>query len=208
MRRLRFLLTSGPTREPLDPVRYLSNYSTGTMGRYLASAIRRRGHALTWVRCPQDVETTAQLLKRLQALIVKQDVLVMAAAVCDVRPARTASSKIKKAGLKALILKQNPDVMATLARRKRTRQTFVGFALESSRLKENALQKLDKKGMDLILVQRVTSHIKPFGDARIGGAIYASEGVGTPLFRASKARVAGQLIRRAEALAFEKLRVA
>src|SRR3989338_3246555 len=96
MKKVRFLIASGPTREPLDPVRYLSNYSTGTMGRFLAAEAKKRHHAVDWVECPRDAETAIELQTQLQKRLPKSDVLIMVAAVCDVRPHRVSGIKIKK----------------------------------------------------------------------------------------------------------------
>lgn len=203
-KKLRFLLASGPTREPLDPVRYLSNYSTGTMGRHLAQAIRRRGHRLTWVESPKDAETARALLVRLKHELPKNDVLVMASAVCDVRPAGVSTLKIKKGGLKALRLVENPDILQTLARSKKPSQVFVGFALESTQVQANAIGKLKRKKLELILAQKVTAKQAPFGEGRIEAAAYSADGKSRHFAKASKAAIAGYLVGRAEAIARQK----
>lgn len=204
-RKLRFLLASGPTREPLDPVRYLSNYSTGVMGRCLADAIRRRGHQLTWVRSPEDAETANDLLARLRRELPRHDVLVMATAVCDVRPAKASALKIKKGGLKVIRLVENPDVLRELSGQKKLAQTFVGFALESTKVRANAIGKLKKKGLELILAQRVTFKKSPFGDTRLEATAYTAQGGELHFRQATKAQIAGKLIHAAEAIAALKL---
>ena len=93
---LRAVVTAGPTREPLDPVRFISNYSTGVMGKYLVEAAKKRGHAVEWIKCPEKAKTALDLQKKLNSLLHKNDVLIMAAAVSDVRPASLSSDKIKK----------------------------------------------------------------------------------------------------------------
>ena len=93
-KKIRFLIASGPTREPLDPVRYLSNYSTGTMGKYLAESAKKAGHKVTWVECPNKIETADELEIELKKLLPKNDVLIMAAAVCDVKPKKFSLLKI------------------------------------------------------------------------------------------------------------------
>lgn len=198
---LRFLVVSGPTREPLDPVRYLSNYSTGVMGSELVAAVRRRGHKLTWVRCPEMAESARDLLKLLKKQILKHDVLVMAAAVCDVRPCSVASGKIKKGGLSTICFVPNPDVLATLGRLKRRGQVFVGFALESSNVFQNAQNKLKTKNLELILAQKVNSNIKPFGKTSVNAVLLNNYGGRTDLPAASKAKIAALLIRESERLA-------
>lgn len=198
------LLTSGPTREPLDPVRYLSNYSTGTMGRSVAQAVQQRGHRLTWVRCPEDAETARQLLARLRRELPRHDVLVMAAAVCDVRPAELKAVKIKKDQLTSIRVTPNPDVIRELSRRKKPDQVFVGFALESDQLRRRALEKMSRKRMDVILVQQVTKKKTPFGDQRIDAEAIEASGLTRRFQGSDKRQIARYLVRRAEALAAEK----
>lgn len=197
-KRLRFLVVSGPTREPLDPVRYLSNYSTGTMGAALAAAVRRRGHRLAWVRCPEMAESARDLLALLRKKIADQDVLIMAAAVCDVRPATVSAGKIKKKGLSGMRFVPNPDVLAALGTKKRRGQVYVGFALESENLVRNAESKLRAKNLELIIVQRVTNNQKPFGKTNVDAVLLDRKGSQTSLRRASKPRIAGLIVRRAE----------
>ena len=178
------------------------------MGRHLAKAIQRRGHKLTWVQCPEEVQTASDLLKRLRRELPKQDVLVMAAAICDVRPEKKSPLKIKKAGLQTLRLVKNPDVTQELSKLKKPFQTFVGFALESKNIQSNALQKMRAKRLELILAQRVTSKITPFGDTRIEGTLYAVDGSEQAFKSAKKEAIADTLIGRAEGMARQKLRLA
>lgn len=163
---MRVLIAYGPTREPLDPVRYLSNYSTGTMGKLLVQVAKKFGHQVTAVECPQDAQTARDLLKKLSALVPKHDVLIMNAAVCDVRPKTVSSAKIKKNKLETLKLIKNPDILATLAKKKKKGQIFIGFALESGKLLKNGLSKLRLKNLEVIYIQEVTSKISPFGKAK------------------------------------------
>ncbi len=166
-RRPRFLIAYGPTREPLDPVRFISNYSTGTMGRYLVQAAKKRGHAVLEVACPDRAQTAKELEKELTRLLPQADVLVMAAAVCDVRPQTVSRGKIKKKALKTIRFVKNSDILATLSKKKGKGQVFIGFALESEHMRENALAKLKHKKLDLIIAQQVTSITKPFGDVSL-----------------------------------------
>ncbi len=175
-RKLRFLIASGPTREPLDPVRYLSNYSTGTMGSCLAKAVRRRGHRLSWVRCPEDAQTARDLLKCLRRQLARHDVLVMAAAVCDSRPASFSATKIGKKHLRQIHLVENPDILATLAAIKKKRQVFAGFGIESRDLVAKGARKLRSKNLDLIVLQKVTKKVAPFGDKKIRTIFYDRKG--------------------------------
>ena len=202
--KLRFLVVSGPTREPVDPVRYLSNYSTGTMGRFLVEHATKRGHAVEWVRCPEDAETARDLEKILRARVPRTDVLFMVAAVCDVRPAVFSRQKIRKDRLLSFKLKKNPDVLASLGKRKKRGQVFIGFALESENAVENGLRKLKNKNLDLLLLQKVTAGKKPFGEVTLDAFLLDKSGVRRCFPAVAKKRLAGILIRETEALAAAK----
>ena len=121
---MRFLIAFGPTQEPLDPVRFLSNRSTGTIGRYLVSAARKKGHRVEAVECPKDVQTARDLEKKLKKSLPKNDVLIMAAAVCDVRPRLVSAMKLKKDKLLTVHMVRNPDILAGLARQKKKNQIW------------------------------------------------------------------------------------
>ncbi|MGH7197292.1 MAG: phosphopantothenoylcysteine decarboxylase [Candidatus Omnitrophota bacterium] len=202
----RFLIASGPTQEPLDPVRFLSNFSTGTMGRHLAQAARRQKHRVTWVECPRDAQTAVELERKLKALLPKNDVLIMAAAVCDARPARVSPTKLKKGALSAIRLVKNPDILATLAKKKRKDQVFIGFGLESEKILANGLEKLRRKGLELIVLQKVTKDKTPFGEKSIEAFILKKNGNVRRFGAISKRKLADFLVREAEAGARGKKR--
>lgn len=161
---VRVLVTAGRTEEPLDPVRVLTNRSSGRMGVAIAEAARDRGAEVTLVAGPLSVPephgvtvvpvTTAdEMLEAVEAASPKNDVMIAAAAVADYRPAKARSEKIKRgAEAMTLTLEPNPDVLATAAAKRRTGQTFVGFALETHRGLANARAKLAKKGLDLVVL--------------------------------------------------------
>ena len=194
------LIVSGPTREPLDPVRYLSNYSTGTIGRYLVQTATKRAHQVDWVECPRMAETARELERLLRARIRYCDVLIMAAAVCDVRPRQTAAGKIKKDGLVTLSLVKNPDILAGLAAKKRAGQVFIGFGLESTDLLKNGRDKLDKKGLELIVLQKVTKYSKPFGEVPVDAVLLDRTGRCLKYPGVIKRRLAAIIIKEAEKL--------
>ena len=158
----RVLVSAGRTEEPLDPVRVLTNRSSGRMGFALAAAARDRGAEVTLVSGPASVEpplgvtrvpvTTALEMERALAEAAGgADVVLMAAAVADYRPKRVARDKLKRgAAPLTLELEPNPDIVAGLAARRRPGQVFVGFALETSRGVERARAKLAAKGLDLV----------------------------------------------------------
>ncbi|RKO67299.1 bifunctional phosphopantothenoylcysteine decarboxylase/phosphopantothenate--cysteine ligase CoaBC [Desulfofundulus salinus] len=172
---LKVLVTAGGTREPLDPVRYISNRSSGKMGYALAAAAIQRGAAVTLVSAATSldppagvelvsVETAQQMYQAVMERFSTQDVVIKAAAVADYRPKIVAGQKIKKAeGVLILELEKNPDILFELGQRKAPHQTLVGFAAETEDLEANALQKLRKKNLDLLVANDVTQPGAGFG---------------------------------------------
>ena len=160
----RILITSGPTRQYLDPVRYLTNASSGRMGRALAEAALAAGHEVVVVSGPVAVEyppqakvlsviSTEELLETCQREFPHCDGVIGAAAPCDYRPVQVESKKIAKTGQPLeLHLVETPDVMASLGANKRPGQWLVGFALETDDQRFRALVKLEKKSCDLMVL--------------------------------------------------------
>ena len=200
LKRMRFLIASGPTQEPLDPVRFLSNRSTGAMGRYLALSAKRRGHRVTWVRCPEDARTARDLEKKLIGLLPKNDVLIMSAAVCDVRPALVSRTKLGKHSIGTVRFVRNPDILAGLGRKKKKGQVFIGFGLESEALKTRGLRKLKAKNLEAIVLQKVTERRSPFGDKRVDALILKKNGPAAAYRHITKQRLSAVLVREAEKL--------
>ena len=162
MVKLHFLITAGGTREYIDPVRFLSNASTGKMGYSLARAAIKAGHKVTLVTCPTnlrpprqakvvDVETGAEMFDAVKKHFAKCDCLMMAAAVADYTPAKKSKTKIKKgSGPFTLKFKPTPDI-AKWAGRNKKNQFVVGFALEDRAIRKNAERKLKEKNLDMII---------------------------------------------------------
>ena len=160
----RILITSGPTRQYLDPVRYLSNASSGRMGAALASAAVAMGHQVVVVSGPVDVAypdgvevirvvSTEDLLAECMKVFPACDGLIAAAAPCDYRPRSVATEKIHKTGESLpLELVETPDVVASLAIHKKPSQWIVAFALETDDPHRRAMQKLRQKNADLIVL--------------------------------------------------------
>jgi phosphopantothenoylcysteine decarboxylase / phosphopantothenate---cysteine ligase len=160
----RILITSGPTRQYLDPVRYLTNASSGRMGRALAAAATELGHQVVVVSGPvgleypsgtevQQIVTTDELLAACQDLFPACDGVIGAAAPCDYRPVRVEEHKIAKSGQPLVLnLVETPDVMATLGASKRAGQWLVGFALETDDQRFRAMAKLERKSCDLMVL--------------------------------------------------------
>jgi phosphopantothenoylcysteine decarboxylase/phosphopantothenate--cysteine ligase len=216
------LITAGPTREPIDPVRFISNYSTGTLGNILARAARARGHQVTLISgpteipCPAgvkkvDVETAAQLHQQVVKNLSKADALIMGAAVADFRPIRVATHKIKRTGaagslrLWQLELVENPDIVADAASRRRPHQAVIGFGLETEGLLANARRKLIAKHLDAIVATRYYPKTKgqgrgPFGPEPVDGAILERTGRPRPFQRISKELLARRILDTVEAI--------
>jgi phosphopantothenoylcysteine decarboxylase/phosphopantothenate--cysteine ligase len=165
---LHVLVTAGGTREPIDPVRFVGNRSSGKQGHALAAEAVARGAKVTLVTTvdqpvpPQAdvvrVETAAEMEDAVRAAEASADVVVMAAAVADFRPARVAERKLKKqAGVPEVTLEATPDILAGLGTRRRPGQTIVGFAAETDQVRQNAAVKLAAKGIDLIVANDVTA---------------------------------------------------
>ncbi len=158
------LVTAGPTYEPIDPVRYIGNHSSGKMGIALAEALADLGAKVTLVLGPsaqqppvsskirvQSVTTAIEMQLACQQYFPSADITVLAAAVADYRPAKAATGKIKKTeDTFTLTLEKNPDILKELGRQKKNRQVLAGFALETENEERNAVQKLKNKQLDLI----------------------------------------------------------
>jgi phosphopantothenoylcysteine decarboxylase / phosphopantothenate---cysteine ligase len=167
--KLRVLITAGPTREYLDPVRYLSNDSSGQMGFALARAATELGFAVTLIAGPValptpagvrriDVISAQEMQRATLRCAPKADIVIMAAAVADWRPERRHAQKLKKGDRRpAIALVENPDILAALCRRKRRGQTIVGFALETDRLEARARAKLARKRCDWIVANAASA---------------------------------------------------
>ena len=164
---MNFLITAGPTREYLDPVRFLSNRSTGKMGFAVAQAAAERGHTVSLVAGPvslptpagvvrTDVVSALDLLAAVERLLPACDALVMSAAVADWRPKCASAGKLKKADMRPVLeLEPNPDILKTVRPLKGAR-LFVGFAAETGDPLAEAQRKLTAKGLDLIVANDVT----------------------------------------------------
>ena len=171
----RVLVTAGPTREALDPVRFLSNYSSGKMGVAIAAAAWRRGADVTLVAgplavaTPHDVrvvhvESTEEMHEAVRAELASSDVLVMAAAPADFRPASAAAGKIKKAQRPdSIALENTGDILATTRDARKKGAVIVGFALETDDVMRHAREKLAAKALDLIVVNDAREEGAGFG---------------------------------------------
>ncbi|MHC4459958.1 MAG: phosphopantothenoylcysteine decarboxylase domain-containing protein [Planctomycetota bacterium] len=166
---MHFLITGGGTREYIDPIRFISNASSGRMGYALARAALKAGHKVTLITVPTGhrmpggakiirVETSAEMFEAVREHFSRCDCLIMAAAVADYTPVRPAKSKIKKED-KFLTIKLKPttDIIKWAGEHKKKRQIVVGFALEDNKLRERAERKLKDKNIDMIIANRPTA---------------------------------------------------
>ncbi len=209
----RFIITAGPTREHLDPVRFLSNRSSGKMGFALAEAAAAAGAATTLVAGPValptpagvervDVVSAREMLAALERRVAQADVLIMCAAVADFRPRRMAAGKLKKGAMERMLeLVPNPDILKRLAPAKGGR-IFVGFAAETGDPTAEGRRKLEEKGLDLIVANDVSRDDAGFAVDTNRAILIAADGelVELPLMskRELGARVVEWCLRRLE----------
>ena len=205
---LKYLITAGPTREPIDPVRYLSNRSSGKMGFAIASAAAAAGHEVLLIAGPVlletpagveriDIETADQLYRAVESRIAGADIAIMAAAVADYRPASAAEQKIKKdarAEELTLELVKTRDVLGSAREPMGFTGTLVGFAAETEDLEANAATKLHRKGCDLIIANDVSEPGIGF-DSDDNEVLVLRRGLpALPIARASKSQIAARII--------------
>jgi phosphopantothenoylcysteine decarboxylase / phosphopantothenate---cysteine ligase len=200
------LVTAGPTEEPIDAVRYLSNRSSGKMGYAVAEAARRRGARVILVSGPTDLEppsgvtlhrvrTAREMADAVFDHLADATMVIMTAAVADFRTPSVESAKIKRnAGSLTLVLEPTEDILGEVTRRRRSGQLVVGFAAETDHLVENARVKITSKGLDLIVANDVTQEGAGFDvDTNIVTLVFP-DGQVLPLERMSKLEVAGRIL--------------
>lgn len=209
-RALHILVSAGPTREYLDPVRFISNPSTGRMGYAVAQAAVRAGHRVTLVSGPValtppagarvvHVERVREMQAAIHAAFPACDALIMTAAVGDYQAARPRKNKLHKTGrVLTLRLVRTPDILASLPRRRR--QIVIGFAAETDAMHASAARKLAAKQLDLIVANDVSAPDAGFGHPALRAALLYRDGHVRELGRCSKQALARLLVREAERL--------
>ncbi|MCM8821528.1 MAG: hypothetical protein NC831_01755 [Candidatus Omnitrophica bacterium] len=176
---MKFLITAGPTREYLDPVRFISNPATGTLGYFLAKKAMERGHSVSVISGPCNfpeikgvkkiqVESALEMKSVVEEKFPSCDALIMTAAVSDWRPAKRYGKKLKIKKSWNLKLVPNPDILKSVAKIKKVNQVVVGFALESASIIENAKKKLRWKKLDVL----VANTVENFGDSSGNNEIF------------------------------------
>ena len=211
--RVRLVLTAGPTREPLDPVRYLGNRSTGKMGQAIAEAAVRRGIETTVISGPVEVrypagarviwvETAQQMHDATLGELAGEranaaELVILAAAVADYRPAAVAAEKMSRAeGPVSIVLEPTADIAAAVGAGKRPGQRVVGFSLEREGNRERARQKLRRKNLDMI----VYNPLATMGAESVTATLIYASGEEVEIGYRSKADFADVLLQRALAL--------
>lgn len=208
------MITAGPTREKLDPVRFISNYSSGKMGYALAEEAARRGARVILVSGPVDlevrnplievrrVESAEEMLAEARKAFAGSDIAIMCAAVADYRPAAVSPSKLKRGDSPAMTLElvRNPDIAATLGSEKRPGQTLVGFALETDDAIAHGADKLRRKNLDMIVVNSLADKGAGFGTDTNLVTIITADGRRTAGSLKPKSAVAADIIDSIETL--------
>lgn len=194
---MRILITAGPTREFIDPVRFISNSSTGFFGYQIALEAVRRGHEVALISGPTHlmpprgarfipVTSALEMKRAVEKFFPKCDCLIMSAAVSDYRPIRIYPRKIKKDRSRlTLKLKRNPDILSMAAKKKKDR-VIIGFALESDDLEDNVRRKLETKNMDCIIAASINKRKSPFGDRKVRVLIIPRIGKAEAVFASKK----------------------
>jgi phosphopantothenoylcysteine decarboxylase/phosphopantothenate--cysteine ligase len=185
----RVMITAGPTYEPIDPVRFIGNHSSGLMGFCLAEVAARKGAVVSLVTGPSnctarhhnirryDVKTAEEMYQQCMQLVEDQDIIIMSAAVADFTPATVASEKIKKEMSQLSIdLVKTKDILASVGKIKRDNQLLVGFALETENEVENAKKKLHNKNADLIVLNSLRTAGAGFRTATNQVTIFGKDG--------------------------------
>jgi phosphopantothenoylcysteine decarboxylase/phosphopantothenate--cysteine ligase len=199
------LITAGPTQESIDPVRFISNRSSGKMGFALASAAARRGARVTLIAGPVqlatpngvtriDVRTSEEMRKAVFDRLEDATVIVKSAAVADFRPAHPSEKKLKKSAMRlSLELDPTPDILQELGRKKGDR-LLIGFAAETERLEEEARRKLQTKNCDMIVANQVGTPGTGFGSDENEVLLVTRSGRNIPVARAPKREIADHIL--------------
>ncbi len=208
---VRVVVSAGGTREAIDPVRYITNRSSGKQGHALAAAAVRRGAEVVLVTTSGQpvadgvvvdaVETAADMEKAVLERAEQADVVIMAAAVADFRPKTVQASKIHKSdGVPDIVLEPTPDILAELARRRRSAQILVGFAAETDHVDQRARAKLAAKGVDLMVANDVSAAHVGFDHDTNAVTLFGSDGSAHTLSLRTKADVAEAILDRVSTL--------
>jgi phosphopantothenoylcysteine decarboxylase / phosphopantothenate---cysteine ligase len=203
-RKPRLIVTAGPTREMLDPVRFLSNVSTGHMGYAFAKIAKMKGFHVTLVsgptllKAPTGVHFVSVLTARQMKAAIRRvwnysDILIMTAAVCDYTPVHFSTHKIKRIKHKQIKFRRTEDILGLFGKRKGKR-VLVGFALETNRMTTNAIRKMKSKNCDMIVLNWYGRGHNPFGSNQTSMRLLYSGGEQKVLKRMPKLKTAGVIL--------------
>lgn len=203
---MKIIVSAGPTREKIDPVRFISNRSSGKMGYAIAEVAAELGHEVVLVSgpvalAPPDgvvligVESAAEMRREIRAAAESADIIIMAAAVADYRPVEVSERKIKKSdGGLVLELERTEDILAGLGRNKKPGQILVGFAAETDDLIANAKSKLTAKNLDWVIANKVGGEGCPMGADSNQVALIDGKGLRVEIPKAPKKEIARRII--------------
>jgi phosphopantothenoylcysteine decarboxylase / phosphopantothenate---cysteine ligase len=212
---LKILITAGPTHEAIDPVRFISNHSTGYMGYAIARKAQRQGHKVTLISGPTYLKhplkaktitvcTAKQMFEQVKKHIKGKDCLIMAAAVSDFRPVARVKNKIKSTSMPAAIyLKKNPDILSWAGKNK-GRIIIAGFCMETENLLKQAEEKRKKKNADFMIANKITQSGAPFGKGMTSVVVLDARQNTLRLDNKSKDKIAGILLEKIGKLWYKK----
>ncbi|HRP67906.1 MAG TPA: phosphopantothenoylcysteine decarboxylase [Turneriella sp.] len=206
----KIVVTSGPTREYFDPIRFLSNPSTGRMGHAIATAALKKNFDVVFISGPVDADfltvkgatnisvvSTQDMLQAVDTHVGAGDILVMAAAPADYRPLERSPIKLKKSESPQIHLTPNPDILKHIAQKNKTlpvRATLVGFAAETHDTEKYALNKLKDKELDMIFLNDVSKHGAGFGSTTNEFTVFFKDGSRLELANTTKAELGQKII--------------
>ncbi len=211
---MRILVTAGPTREFIDPVRFISNLSSGNMGYALAKTAQKRAHRVILIsgpvslKPPKDIRTICvvtanDMFKAVKRQFKNADCLIMSAAVCDFRPKTAQKHKVKKKGKRKLSLIRNSDILSWAGKNK-TERLIVGFCMETEKLIERAKQKLKTKNVDIVVANRIDKYNLAFGSGPAKVSILDKDGKAEKIGPENKEQIAQILLDKIEGMWYRK----
>jgi len=215
MNPMKILVTAGPTKEPIDPVRFISNHSTGVMGYAIAATAKARKHKVVLISGPTNilspkgirvssVTTADEMLIAVKKHLKQVDCVIMSAAVSDYKPKKYNKKKLKRTNkIDKIALTKNPDILLWLGKHKKNK-FLVGFCMETENLLQNAKKKLHKKSLDLIVANKVNKEKSAFGKEKTSVLLIDSQQSPIQIKNSTKAQIAGILLDKIEQLWYNK----
>ena len=212
---IKILVTAGPTKEPIDPVRFISNYSTGAMGYAIAAAAKKRKHKVLLISGPtnilspegikvSNVTTADEMFAAVKREIKNVDCVIMSAAVSDYKPKTYNKRKLKRTNrIDNIAVTKNPDILLWLGKHKKNK-LLVGFCMETENLLQNAKRKLQKKSLDLIVANKIDKEKSAFGKGKTSVLLVESKQPPIQIKNSTKSKIAGILLDKIEQLWYNK----